>query len=798
MVDQQPFHAGAARLPGIALAGLLAALSIAAADPGQAGGRGNGAERQGQAAKRRWVKLGDAPADLAGREMPPGMDGAWCFVPELNGFLLYGGCSPRYTNEGWLFDPVKRTWRLLWPDDSLRYDSAKRSWQVKAPREIVWSSDRPGPAKGQGMVYDPVKRLVYLFGGFPGDRREWFGGSKLGTWALDPRRLTFRYISADGPQGLTRGVYDSTSRRIIAIPQRPRRKGQQPVTWVFDPATETWEARRCDPTPRPGPHPAFSFDARIGQSVYFTEYGETWTYNSRENRWTNCKPSVSPPPRRHAGFCFDASIGRSILHGGVHHVKDDGIPWSRDSYGAFRLRADFGVQYNDTWSYDAVRNQWELLELKHGPPKTASARGCFAYDSVRNACVLYDLAVGFWTLGAADSDLPSTRSDVATVVDQRVIEAQEALNRRPIPLSREARSWQAGLRALPDDSWLSTQLRKPTQGCLNFEYDPVNRCLFWAGGCNGALFSTYEDYSYTNQVMILDMDVGRWFQRRANHTWGPVGAEYTNVRAGNGCGRAFCYDSTRKAIWTLGGVTSVGFAGTRGLQTYDVATDRFSVAGPGVRGFGANCGLVHDPGRDVLVAAAGQYGDIRATSIYDVRTGKWRRDAPHPPKYSLYSRIVFDRRIGAILITMLPTEWKMGDGDAEKPTDDLSRYTMRTFAYDVEHGTWRDLKPKHERQVAVSDLPGIAYDSRNRAVVLVENLAREAGYLAPRRSRQVWILDLDRNVWRKGRPTPPMQAINKCSIVYDANHNVVICGERSRIYLYRLRGGCPDDAFASR
>ncbi len=41
-----------------------------------------------------------------------------------------------------------------------------------------------------------------------------------------------------------------------------------------------------------------------------------------------------------------------------------------------------------------------------------------------------------------------------------------------------------------------------------------------------------------------------------------------------------------------------------------------------------------------------------------------------------------------------------------------------------------------------------------------------------------------------------MQGINKCSVVYDANHNVVICGEKNSIYLYRYRGGFPKDAFA--
>ena len=787
------------RIPtDIALAILLSFLNLAAVHFVYAVEQENGPKRSLPAAvDRKWSKLADAPPDLVGREMPPGMDGAWCYVPDLKGFLLYGGCSPRYTNEGWLFTPADRKWRLLWPDDSLGYNPAKKVWYVKLPRQIVWSTDRPGPAKGQAMVYDPVKRLVYVFGGFPDQRGTWFGDTKLGTWALDPRSLRFRFISSDGPRGMTRGVYDSSSRRIVAIPERPRRKGDAPVTWVFDPATEKWEARRCDPSPRPGPHPAFTFDERIKQCVYFSEYGETWTYDVRKNRWTKRAPSRVPPPRRHAGMCFHAKLGVSILHGGVHHLRNGGEPWARNSCEAFQVgRKERGVQYNDTWCYDAVNNEWKEVKTEGAPPPTASARDCFAYDSDRGACVLYDPSVGFWALGNV---YPRSRpAGPEVVIDRRVMEMQRKLSSRQPVLNRDVRRWRERIKALPDDAWLDTELRKPTQGCLNFAYDPTSRCLFWLGGCNGAVFSTYEDYAYTNQLIILDMDAGIWFQRRVNHTWGPAGEGYRRFRPGNGCGRAFCYDSKRKAFWTLGGVTSIGFPGARTVQRYDVLTDRFSRSGPRVSGFGgANCGLVHDPKHDLLIGATGQYGDICATRIFDIKSGKWRRGEPHPPKFSLYTPIVYDPRVGVILITMLPKDWKPGDDVPKEPSDDFRGWVMRTFAYDVKRDVWKDLSPKNQDRVPVSDLPGIAYDSRNRVIVLVENRARDTGYFAPRKRRQVWILDLEKNAWRQGESTPPIQGINKCSLVYDRNHNVVILGERSRIYLYRYRGGCPDDAFAS-
>ncbi len=91
-----------------------------------------------------WVKLADPPADLVGRECPPGMDGVWVYVPQWRGFLLYGGFSPSYTNEGWFFDPDRAKWTLLWADDSLAKDQASGAVRVLLPRQIAWTPDRPG------------------------------------------------------------------------------------------------------------------------------------------------------------------------------------------------------------------------------------------------------------------------------------------------------------------------------------------------------------------------------------------------------------------------------------------------------------------------------------------------------------------------------------------------------------------------------------------------------------------------------------------------------------------------------
>jgi hypothetical protein len=732
------------------------------------------------AAEPSWSKRTDLPADLAGREMPPGMNAAWCFVPELEGFFLYGGYSPRINNEGWVFDPVKNTMRLLWPDDSLRYDAKTQSWRVLMPRDIHWSQDRPGAARGQAAVYSPDTRKVYLFGGHPGDR-SWWGSTKLGTWELEPATLNFKPLGAGGPQGMVRGVYDRENRVVAAVVAGPYKPARTSV-WLFSPAAGTWEEKTSSEAPVLGPCPGFAYDVKSKRCIYYSAYGETWAYDAGTNQWTNRKPATSPPPRRHAGMCFDENLGLTILHGGVRHDRGDhkNDPWT--IYGsdhAFQFKREgYGIQFTDTWAYDFADNQWRELKPAAAPPLSASERDLLAYDGVHGACVLYDPAVGIWALGGTYKEGVADQPP-AVLLEDRVLAAQQARAATPPPLIPAVSAWQDKLRTLPDDSWLAPELRKPDPGCSNIVYDPASRCLLIIGG-HPPSFGTFEDYSYSNRIELLDMDSGQWFQRRPNHQWGPATDEYRQKRLCNGCGRAFCFDSKRKALWTVGGVASAHYGGTHGMQTYDVATDRFSVAAAGVTKWGSNSGLVYDSKNDLVVGVGGS-GDERSASqtvIFDPRTQKWRNGEPHRAKPSQYTNVGYDSELGVILVTAFQ-----------------GRPGMSTFVYDAAADRWRDLDPTDGDKVPTCDMPAIAYDSRNRAVLLVRHNYSEQGKSSD--PLQMWILDLAANAWKPGAKGPPGQPFFG-GAAYDANHNVFITGTKHNLLFYRYRGGCPKDAFAPR
>lgn len=720
-----------------------------------------------------WTKLADLPADLAEREMPPGMEGTWCWVPELNGFLLYGGYSPRLTNEGWVYDPAKNEMRLLWSDDSLRYDEAARQWRAIMPRDIIWSQDRPGPARNRAAVYSPDTKKVYFFGGHPGAGREWFGDTKLGTWEFDPTTLKFRHLGDGGPTGQTQGVYDSANRLIVATPSRRGEGDKAPViTWVLSPAAGKWEDRAVPGGPAPGPNAAFAYDPNAKLCVYFSEYGQTWAYDAVKSEWKERKPAAAPPVRRHSGLCYDPGRKLLVLHGGVHHIIDGGKVWAGYGAGGCAFNANHGQWFSDTWTYDAAKNEWKELPAGGAPPAVASSRTAFANDPAGGGLVLYDAAIGIWALGGSYPQAAGEKPPAA-VVSPEVLTAQKVLASHRPAEDPKAREWREKLRNMPDDSWLAAG-SKPYQGCLNFMYNPDARCLMWLGGCGGAVNSTWDDYGYNNQIVLCDFDVGKWFQRRPNHQWGPARAAYANCRHANGCGRGFCYDSKRKVVWTLGGVASTHYPGTHSIQTYDVAADRYSVTGPHADVWASNCGLVYDPTNDLVVLVENDKG----TSVFDPNAKQWRRGAPHPEKKSQYTNAVCDPQVGVILI--VPTE-----------------SGTEAHAYDAKTDKWRDLAPAGAEGIKCGSHFGVTYDSRNRGVIVAEQHPDDAGYGKPRLARRVWVLDLAANAWKEGQTSPLREALNMGSAAYDANHNVAIFGGPSSIMLYRWKGGCPADAFGS-
>jgi len=304
-----------------------------------------------------------------------------------------------------------------------------------------------------------------------------------------------------------------------------------------------------------------------------------------------------------------------------------------------------------------------------------------------------------------------------------------------------------------------------------------------------------DDNGYHNGVWLFDMDVGRFHLRRAAQTWGPDSLSFRNTRLSAGCTRGHCYDSKRKVNWCIGGNGTPLLDSPRSIHSYSIATDLVGAAGPRSPRFGdGECEqLIYDSVHDKVVLV-----DTRRkfrTFLFDPETKTWADGGPAPrpcctrSAFFGYANRVFDPEIGVIVVVRTIKNWMPGEPEPANP-----EWVMRTLAYNVGTQKWSDLAPLGQEKIPACNTPGIAYDSRNRAVIMVKGDYGGAEDHSPDVPYgTLHVLDLATNTWKPGAAASPGQGIGV--LTYDVNHNVVIRLARGKLQLYRYKGGCPADAF---
>jgi hypothetical protein len=150
----------------------------------------------------------------------------------------------------------------------------------------------PAPRVGHGMVYDPQRRAVLLFGGT--------GDGPLGDlWAWDGRAWTELAASGPPPRELPLVGYDTRRRRLVVNGGRAR------STTTSETLTDTWEwdgrawRRRDVAGPTPRVHAVADFDAARQRFVVYGgvddgggTLADTWEWDG--SRWQQ-RSSAGPP-----------------------------------------------------------------------------------------------------------------------------------------------------------------------------------------------------------------------------------------------------------------------------------------------------------------------------------------------------------------------------------------------------------------------------------------------------------------------------------------------------------------------
>jgi len=238
----------------------------------------------------------------------------------------------------------------------------------------------PGPLLGERIIYDPIGKNIYVFGG-TNSQNNWVLTNAL--WKYDIEKNVWSLIDTEvkpTPRFDHVMVYMPTLRAILVfggVTDAERTND----TWLFDIASEKWKKISLDNKPYPRSDPGYCYDEENNIVIIFSGYMEglqladTWAFDPATKTWIEMKPSGTPLPLNAVSeygcrMVYDSVNKKVIMFGG--HWKTTG---ERHGYD------------NDVWIYDYGMNTWTLRTAN--PKPSARYTHYMAFDPINAKVVVF-------------------------------------------------------------------------------------------------------------------------------------------------------------------------------------------------------------------------------------------------------------------------------------------------------------------------------------------------------------------------------------------------------------------------
>jgi hypothetical protein len=336
--------------------------------------------------------------------------------------------------------------------DIWEYDGSAKTWTNVTPA----SGALPPRRSGHAMAFDPVRRVVVLFGGYNEDllylNDTWEWDTVARTWT----KLT-PLTSPQRRQG-ARLVYDSNASRMVLVGGVDASQFWND-TWTWNPATRAWSIIATTTSSAAGriyharAYPGAAFNPTGGRGVTVfggigyavvepvIAFNDVWEL--RGTVWTDVTPSgVSPPARAWTQLAWDSALNRMIMFAGYpitygdtwqlvndtwsQIVTEQASPAGRDSHGMVYDSARQKVVVFGGYLADVIEltaNTWAQAQRIDWAP--AQAHHVMAYDTHRDRLFVYGGSVETWEYVPATSLWewfytlgPNGRAGAAAVYDQ--------------------------------------------------------------------------------------------------------------------------------------------------------------------------------------------------------------------------------------------------------------------------------------------------------------------------------------------------------------------------------------------
>ena len=258
---------------------------------------------------------------------PPATHGHEMVYDSINKkFILFGGSGTYgWTDKTWIYDPDKKAWTEVFPEDS------------------------PSKRGSVAMYFDPEIGETVLYGGY-GDLAE--GADETWTYNYDNNKWTFHNLTTKPPARYgPEMIYDPVNKRGILFGGRRIGYNTLNGTWEFNLSDKTWTQFNITKGPSARYWYCMDYDPvnkimiLFGGSEGGTPFSqETWVFNVTSNSWIQMDPEISPPYRSFHDSAFDTVNGKVLMFGGTASGYID--------------------PYNETWSYSYEENNWIKLDSR--------------------------------------------------------------------------------------------------------------------------------------------------------------------------------------------------------------------------------------------------------------------------------------------------------------------------------------------------------------------------------------------------------------------------------------------------
>jgi len=288
-----------------------------------------------------WKDLSPSASPVA-REGP-----AAAFSSYGNRTVLFGGYNGMYLNE------LADTWEFDYPTNT---------WTMYSP------SPYPIGREYGRMSYDPVQKVVVLFGGLNGSAPDTYLGD---TWEYNVVSRTWTETDPAGPlMSASAMTYDAGAKMHIMVGRNYTSNLFQ--TWAYDASANTWTLKTTGgPVSRTG-H-SVSYHAQLQKTVLFggfddsvppgTLLGDTWEYDYAGNTWSQII-TAGPSARQAHSMTYRPASTSVLLFGG----------------------RDAGGMLQDTWRYTNARS-WQMVTVSTYPP--VRQHMAFTYDTNSDVAIMF-------------------------------------------------------------------------------------------------------------------------------------------------------------------------------------------------------------------------------------------------------------------------------------------------------------------------------------------------------------------------------------------------------------------------